>query len=170
MLSTLFFVDDNLPCMHIRQAQFPLDIPAIVTLVREYAAWLNIDMSFQNFEQEMLQIESIYSLPKGLFWVVEEADKLVGCVGFKHLDATTAEVKRLYVQPAFRGQQLGEKLMQVLTDTTRQLGYQRLVLDTVPQTAFAQTLYQRMGFAPIAQYYDGPTLATQFFELPLRTS
>jgi putative acetyltransferase len=57
----------------------------------------------------------------------------------------------------------------VLTQTTRQLGYQRLVLDTVPQTVFAQTIYQRMGFTPIAQYYEGPTLATQFFELPLHS-
>jgi putative acetyltransferase len=155
--------------MQIRQAHFPADTLATVALVREYAAWLNIDMGFQNFEQEMAQIESIYSLPQGLFWVVQEAQQLVGCVGFKHLDAATAEVKRLYVQPAFRGQKLGEQLMQVLLDTTRQLGYQRLVLDTVPQTAFAQTLYQRMGFTPIGQYYEGPTLATQFFELPLRT-
>jgi putative acetyltransferase len=155
--------------MQIRQAHFPADSQAIVVLVREYAAWLNINMSFQNFEQEMAQLESIYSLPKGLFWVVQEGVQLVGCVGFKHLDVATAEVKRLYVQPAFRGQKLSEKLMQVLLDTTRRLGYQRLVLDTVPQTAFAQTLYQRMGFTPIAQYYEGPTLATQFFELPLRT-
>jgi putative acetyltransferase len=155
--------------MQIRQAQFPTDTAAIVALVLEYAAWLGIDMGWQNFDQEMAQIESIYSLPKGLFWVVEDGAQLVGCVGFKHLDAATAEVKRLYVQPAFRGQQLGDQLMQVLTQTTRQLGYQRLVLDTVPQTVFAQTIYQRMGFTPIAQYYDGPTLATQFFELPLHS-
>jgi putative acetyltransferase len=153
--------------MQVRQAQFPADTQAIVALVREYAAWLGIDMGWQNFEQEMAQIESIYSLPKGLLWVVQDGAQLVGCVGFKHHDAATAEVKRLYVQPAFRGQQLGEKLMLVLTDTARELGYQRLVLDTVPQTVFAQSIYQRIGFTPIAQYYEGPTLATQFFELPL---
>jgi putative acetyltransferase len=155
--------------MQVRQALFPADTQAVVTLVREYAAWLNIDMSFQNFEQEMAQIGSIYSLPGGLFWVVQAGTQLVGCVGFKHLDTATAEVKRLYVQPAFRGHKLGEQLMQVLTDTARQLGYQRLVLDTVPQTVFAQSIYQRMGFTPIAQYYDGPTLATQFFEVPLHS-
>jgi putative acetyltransferase len=164
-----FCAGDKLRHMLIRQAQFPEDSQAIVGLVREYAAWLAIDMSFQNFEQEMALIGSTYSLPKGLFWVVEVGAKLVGCVGFKHLDTTTAEVKRLYVQPAFRGQQLGEQLMLLLTEATRQLGYQRLVLDTVPQTVFAQGIYQRMGFTPIAQYYAGPTLATQFFELPLHS-
>jgi putative acetyltransferase len=153
--------------MHIREAQFPSDQTTLVALIREYAVWLNIDMSFQDFDNEMAQIDNKYSLPNGMLWVVQEAERLVGCVGFKHLDNTTAEVKRLYVQPAFRGQQLGDKLMQVVVDTTRKLGYQRLVLDTVPQTVAAQALYLRMGFTPIAPYYDGPTLATDFFELLL---
>jgi putative acetyltransferase len=153
--------------MHIRQATFPADQTALVALIREYTAWLNIDMSFQNFDDEMAHIDTKYSLPNGLFWVVEEAGRLVAGVGFKHFDSTTAEVKRLYVQPAFRGQQLGDQLMRIVVDTTRQRGYQRLVLDTVPQTVAAQGLYQRMGFSPIAPYYDGPTLATQFFELRL---
>jgi putative acetyltransferase len=151
--------------MHIREAQFPSDQAALVALIREYAAWLNIDMSFQDFDNEMAQIDSKYSMPNGMLWVAQEAETLIGCVGFKHLDSATAEVKRLYVQPAFRGQQLGDKLMQIVVDTTRQLGYQRLVLDTVPQTVAAQALYLRMGFKPIAPYYTGPTLATDFFEL-----
>jgi putative acetyltransferase len=153
--------------MHIRQAQFPSDQAALVALIREYAAWLNVDMCLQNFNEEMAQINSKYSLPNGVFWVVENAGQLVGGVGFKHLDSTTAEAKRLYVQPAFRGQQLGDKLMQMVIDTTRRLGYQRLVLDTVPQTAASHGLYLRLGFAPTAPYYDGPTLATDFFELRL---
>ncbi len=156
--------------MLIREAQFPSDQAALVALIREYAAWLNIDMSFQDFDNEMAQIDSKYSTPNGLLWVVQEADQLVGCVGFKHLDSTTAEVKRLYVQSAFRGQQLGEQLMRIVVDTTRQLGYQRLVLDTVPKTVAAQALYLRMGFTRIAPYYTGPTLATDFFELKLPLS
>jgi putative acetyltransferase len=156
--------------MHIRQAQFPADQAAIVALIREYAAWLAIDMGFQDFDNEMAQIDSKYSLPSGMLWVVQEAERLVGCVGFKHLDSTTAEVKRLYVRPAFRGQQLGDKLMQMVIGTTRQLGYQRLVLDTVPQTAGSHVVYQRLGFTPIASYYSSPTLATHFFALQLQSA
>jgi putative acetyltransferase len=131
--------------MHIREAQFPDDQAALVALIREYATWLSIDMSFQNFDEEMAQID----------------------VGFKRLDDTTAEVKRLYVQPAYRGQQWGYRLMEAVLGTTRQLGYQRLVLDTVPQTIDAQRMYVRMGFKPIPPYYSGLTLATDFFELRL---
>lgn len=153
--------------MHIREAQFPSDQEQLVALIREYAAWLNIDMSFQNFDAEMAQIDAQYSLPKGLLWVAQSDDKLVGCVGLKHLDPATAEVKRLYVQPVFRGQQLGDKLMDTVVAKAHQLGYRRLVLDTVPQTVAAQGIYLRMGFKPIPPYYSGPTLATDFFELVL---
>ena len=153
--------------MHIHEAQFPDDQAALVALIREYAAWLNIDMSFQNFDEEMAQIDTEYSLPKGLLWTLQDGVKLVGCVGFKQLDDSTAEVKRLYVQPAYRGQRWGYELMQMVLGTTRQLGYQRLVLDTVPQTVDAQGLYVRMGFKPIPPYYSGLTLATDFFELRL---
>jgi putative acetyltransferase len=152
---------------YVREAQFPSDQAALVALIREYATWLNIDMSFQNFDEEMAQIDVAYSLPKGLLWALQDGDKLVGCVGFKRLDDTTAEVKRLYVQPAYRGQQWGYRLMEAVLGTTRQLGYQRLVLDTVPQTIDAQRMYVRMGFKPIPPYYSGLTLATDFFELRL---
>ncbi len=153
--------------MHIREAQFPSDQAQLVALIREYAAWLHIDMSFQNFDAEMAQIDAQYSLPKGLLWVAQSADTLIGCIGFKHLDPATAEVKRLYVQPAFRGQQLGDKLMATVVAKARQLGYSRLVLDTVPQTVAAQGIYLRTGFTRIPPYYTGPTLATDFFELVL---
>ena len=153
--------------MHIREAQFPSDQKAVVAIIREYAAWLDIDMGFQNFDEEMAHIDSKYRLPSGLLWVVQNGENLVGCIGFRHLDDGAAEVKRLYVQPAFRGQQLGGKLLRTVIDTTRRLGYERLVLDTVPQTAASHGLYQHFGFRRIAPYYDGPTLATAFFELKL---
>ncbi len=151
----------------LRPAQLPQDHDALVALIQAYVAWLDMDMSFQNFDDEMAQFDSIYSLPHGMFWVAQAAGILVGCVAFKHLDERTAEVKRLYVQPAFRGQRLGDQLMQLLVEKTRQLGYQRLVLDTVPKTVAAQAIYLRMGFKPIAPYYSGHTLATAFFELAL---
>lgn len=153
--------------MHIRQVQFPSDQTNVVALIREYASWLNIDMGFQNFDEEMAQIDSKYSLPQGMLWVVQQSENLVGCIGYRHFSSDTAEIKRLYVQPAFRGQQLGNALLATAIGTTRQLGYERLVLDTVPQTAASHGLYQHFGFRRIAPYYDGPTLATAFFELKL---
>jgi putative acetyltransferase len=56
--------------MHIREAQFPSDQTTLVALICEYAVWLNIDMSFQDFDNEMAQIDNKYSLPNGMLWVV----------------------------------------------------------------------------------------------------
>lgn len=92
---------------------------------------------------------------------------IAGCVGLLRHDAGTAEVKRLYVRPGFRGQQLGEKLVTTLMARARQLGYARLILDAVPQTAVAQHLYRAMGFEEIGPYYPNPVPGTKFFALSL---
>jgi putative acetyltransferase len=153
--------------MQIRIADFPSDTHALKALINEYVAWLDIDMGFQDFDDEMAQLDTKYSLPNGQFWLALQHGQLVACIGFRRLDHNTAEVKRLYVQPAYRGQQIGEKLLRSVIKTTSGLGYKQLVLDTVPKTAGSHKLYLQLGFKPIAPYASGPTLATGFFGLTL---
>jgi carbonic anhydrase len=62
---------------------------------------------------------------------------------------------------------LGEQLMQALMGKAKSLGYAKLVLDSVPQTAFAQVLYERMGFTETTPYYANPVAGTRFLELVL---
>lgn len=46
----------------------------------------------------------------------------------------------------------------------------RLILDTVPQTVYAQKLYEAMGFQQIAPYYANPVPGTKFYQLALTAS
>lgn len=87
--------------MHIREAQFPSDQKAVVAIIREYAAWLDIDMGFQNFDEEMAHIDSKYCLPSGSLWVVQNGENLVGCIGFRHLDDGAAESSACTCNPLF---------------------------------------------------------------------
>ena len=82
--------------------------------------------------------------------MAQENHEIAGCVGPLRHTASTAEVKRLYVRPAFRG---------------LQLGYKRLILDAAPQTTVAQQLYRTIGFQEIAPYYANPVPGTKFFAL-----
>ncbi|WP_295765993.1 GNAT family N-acetyltransferase [Undibacterium sp.] len=150
--------------MLIRAAVFPADTVALRALIGEYIAWLDMDLSYRGFQQEMKAFEEIFTRPSGMFLAADSGAGLVGCVGLKRYTTATAEVKRMYVRPGFRGQQLGRKLLERLIATARGLGYQRLILDAVPQTLHAQELYRAMGFTEIAAYYEQPVVGTKFFE------
>lgn len=153
--------------MPIRTASFPADSAALQSLIREYVAWLDMDLSYRGFAEEMACFEQRFTLPSGLFLIADPAQTMAGCVGLLQHGQHTAEVKRLYVRPAFRGQRLGEKLIVALIERARQLGVRRLILDAVPQTTVAQQLYERLGFQETAAYYANPVPGTRFFALAL---
>lgn len=153
--------------MQIDLAVLPDDGNELKKVIGEYIAWLDMDLSYRGFADEMARFDRLFTLPSGLFLIAREAGQIAGCVGLLRHDETTAEVKRLYVRPTFRGRQLGEALIGRLIGQARQLGFHRLILDAVPQTTVAQVLYERLGFTEIAPYYANPVAGTRFFSLPL---
>lgn len=147
----------------IKDVIFPTDAEALNSLIREYVAWLDIDLSYQDFEGEMGEIESLFTLPNGLYTLAIINSKVAGGVGFKHMDAETAEVKRLYVRPEYQGCALGRALMTNLLKKLTGLGYKKVVLDAVPPTVHAKLLYESMGFYEIPPYFNNPTPNTKFY-------
>jgi ribosomal protein S18 acetylase RimI-like enzyme len=137
-------------------------------LVEEYASSLNLDLSFQNFAQELEHFESEYSPPSGAFLLAREEDSFVGCVGLRKVSDTVGEIKRLYVAPTARGLGLGEALARGIVDEGKKRKYTRLVLDTLPSMLAARSLYQALGFKPVAPYRYNPVPGTAFLELQLR--
>ena len=57
--------------------------------------------------------------------------------------------------------------MQGIVDEGRKLKYARLVLDTAPSKLAARSLYQALGFKPVAPYRYNPVAGTAFLELEL---
>lgn len=148
----------------IKQVEFPNDSQTLRDLIYEYAAWLDIDLSYQDFDAEMASLEQLFTLPSGLYTFALVDGKVAGGVGFRRIDKQTAEVKRLYVRAQYQGLGLGRLLMSNLLVLVKAQGYQRIVLDAVPPTQHAQVLYQQMGFTEIAPYFHNPTPNTKFFE------
>lgn len=153
--------------MLIQEAVFPADSERLKAVITEYVRWLDMDLSYRGFAAEMAQFDAIFTLPSGLFLMAIEGDEIAGCVGLLRHSATTAEVKRLYVRPAFRGLSLGDKLIAALIARATALGFERLILDAVPQTVVAQGLYRAVGFEETAPYYANPVPGTKFFALTL---
>jgi putative acetyltransferase len=136
-------------------------------LIEEYAASLDVDLSFQNLDRELAHLESEYAAPTGAFLLAEENGDYVGCVGVRQLAADTGEIKRLYVRPSLRKRGVGRLLVTRIVAAAKALGYMQLRLDTLPHMEEAQSLYTSSGFKPIVPYRFNPVPGTVFLELTL---
>ncbi len=137
-------------------------------LIEEYAASLNLDLSFQNFAHELEHLTSEYAPPTGAFLLAEEKGVYLGCVGVRQFSDGIGEIKRLYVIPSARGRGVGRLLAEGVVAAAKQIGYTRLLLDTLPSMKEAQSLYVSLGFKPTAAYRFNPVPGTAFLELELR--
>jgi putative acetyltransferase len=94
------------PTVRITEAR-PEDMPRVRELFIEYQKWLDIDLCFQDFEQELKTLPGKYAPPRGLILLAFVGDSLIGCVGIRPRTEDEAELKRLYVQPPFQGCGIG---------------------------------------------------------------
>jgi GNAT superfamily N-acetyltransferase len=94
--------------------------------------------------------------PHGAFVVVYAAGRPVAGGGVKRLDEHVAEIKRMYVVPHARGQGHARRLLAALEDAARDLGYERVRLDTGPRQPHARALYASAGYAEIPDYNANP--------------
>jgi len=153
----------------IIRAQSVEDIEHARTLFKEYAAWLEIDLCFQNFEKELAELPGEYAPPNGRLFLASKDTEIAGCVAMRQIGEGTCEIKRLFVRPKFRGQGLGRKLAEAMIREAKQLGYARMRLDTLPpKMNDAIALYRSLGFVEIEPYYNNPVPGATFMELKLR--
>ncbi|HWJ80626.1 MAG TPA: helix-turn-helix domain-containing GNAT family N-acetyltransferase [Nocardioides sp.] len=78
-------------------------------------------------------------------------------------DATTAEIKRMWVHPDWRGAGLGSRMLRHLEDLAREHGSTRVVLDTNGVLTEAIAMYERAGYEQIDRYPGSDPHATHFF-------
>lgn len=145
-----------LEIIHITNKSTPEEMEQVKGLFREYAAWLSVDLSFQRFEEEMLTLPDNYSAPEGALFLAKVDGHPAGCVAVRRFDNTTCEMKRLFVRDAYKGHGVGKALAAKAIEAGRDLGYQRMLLDTLAHMRPAIELYTALGFQPIAAYYDNP--------------
>lgn len=89
---------------------------------------------------------------EGAFLVAYDGDTPVGCGAVRRLDASTAELKRMYVAPSHRGRGVGRRIVGALEDEARALGVSRMVLETGSRLDRAIAMYTGLGYAPIPLY------------------
>jgi putative acetyltransferase len=194
-----WWFDDNLAAMstlRIAPADRDPALKLVSVLFREYAQSLGVDLSFQNFDNELAALPGEYAPPDGRIFLAlfDEHDApltdrvgesewrrpatplasfsptvrvMAGCIALRRIDDETGEMKRLYVRRQFRGQGIGRQLAAAVIEAAREIGYRQIRLDTLPQMSEAQVLYGSLGFHEIPAYRYNPVPGTRYFELAL---
>jgi len=134
---------------------------------RNYAGWLGVDLSFQHFDEEMASLPGAYAPPRGRLFYAENNGRAAGCVGVRPFSEGVCELKRLYVDPEQRGFGIGRDLALAAIRSAKELGYRKILLDTLPAMRIAVKLYRELGFRDAPAYYQTPIEGTMFLALDL---
>ena len=149
-------------------AESATDLDTVRKLLLEYWENRNLELYVFNFDRELAGLPGDYAPPDGRLFLAYWDNEPAGCVALRKLEPDICEMKRLYLQPKFRGKRIGRILAEFIINEGRGLGYKRMRLDTIQtnmQEAIA--LYRQLGFTEIAPYRINPLPGVVFMELVL---
>jgi GNAT superfamily N-acetyltransferase len=95
-----------------------------------------------------------FAPPQGLFLVAYAAGLPCACGGIRTYESGVAEIKKMYVTPAFRGQGLGHRILAELEQADQANGAHRFILETGSRNTEALALYVHAGYRPIPAYRE----------------
>jgi GNAT superfamily N-acetyltransferase len=169
----------------VNEAEFPRDIEKVTALFTAYAKSLEIDLSFQKFDEELSSLPGKYSaMSKGVIFLAYNADtfidsflrqatgekqgQVLGCAALRAFNTpNSCELKRLYTIPEARGQGTGRRLLEAVIQKAKDLGYTEMLLDTLSSMTAARKMYADYGFEECEKYYDTTIEGTAFMRLKL---
>jgi putative acetyltransferase len=161
----------NKPGISLATPVLEAELKATSDIFREYALNLGFDLCFQDFEGEIANLPGDYAAPRGALLLAKVDGAVAGCCALRPLDSSdyvnAAEMKRLYVRPAFRGLGLGRQLAETILDEARMCGYNRVLLDTLDDMEIARAMYEELGFKEIPPYYHNPLAGAHYLKVDL---
>lgn len=138
-----------------------------ISLFQEYANSLSISLAFQNFDEELNIINSMYGSPTGCLLLVYDNELPVACAAYRKIGEDICELKRMYIKPNYRRKGIGQEIMNILCTRSKLNGYRLMRLDTLDTMTPAIKLYSNNGFYTIEAYYHNPNEGVVYMEKSL---
>jgi GNAT superfamily N-acetyltransferase len=134
-------------------------------LIGEYLSWVAGVAAEQHslvFDTEAMLASDIgdrgkFYAPNGRFYLLRDEQAFVGVGALQRIDATTAEIQRMYVQPPWRGHGAARLLLDRLLDDARAIGCDVVWLESLKSLAPAHALYRSVGFVEVPPHDDNVT-------------
>jgi GNAT superfamily N-acetyltransferase len=90
--------------------------------------------------------------PRGTFLVAEVDGVPAACGAWRMHDDGVVEIKRVYVEPAFRRRGLAQLIMSALEESAARAGHRAVLLNTGLRQPEALALYARLGYRDVPGY------------------
>lgn len=159
----------------VRTAVTEADVASFAKMSLQYAVELNnlgVDLSFQNFEQEIASLPGDFAPPDGVILLASVSStssdrKDIGAVALRPLTprhiygpvkadtdwtVRTCEMKRLHVLSEWQCCGAGRMLAESAITAAQHIGYKRMVLDSLDRLQGANKLYEKLAFERYASY------------------
>jgi len=160
----------------LRRVNWSTELETVRRLFREYRNWLSdhavpppssdapVPAGLTQFDRIISELPGVYGPPRGDVILAWNHSDIVACGALREWEPNVGEIKRIHVRPDHRGPGFGPILTSALLDRARELGYDRVRVDTLSSMVAAIQFYQEMGFKPIPAYWAHPAPGALFFE------
>lgn len=156
----------------VREAVGAEDVATVRRLLQGYGDYLAANpagaanICIEGYAEELERLQELYFV-----LLLAEVDGVAaGCVALRRVakDESGCEMKRLWVDGAFRGLGLGRRLVEEVVLWAKRLGWKTMYLDTVPAAMpEANRLYAAVGFERTERFNENPLAGVVFFRLSL---
>ncbi len=148
----------------IYQTQGKEDLESVRELFFEFLTWA-IEKSKELYNEDidinkmvnnsMSEIDKgVFSPPHGCLMLAKEREQVAGIACIKKIRDGVCEIKRIYVRPGYRGKKIGQKLLDQLIQSAKEIGYSKILLDSARFMKEAHSLYQSAGFKEVEIYSE----------------
>ncbi|KAA3636254.1 MAG: GNAT family N-acetyltransferase [Calditrichaeota bacterium] len=121
-------------------------LSAVRLLFKEYAEWMDHDLCFEGFADELENLPGEYAPPDGFLLLAFIDETPVGCIALRRFDEETCEMKRLWVNDKYRNLKIGVRLIEEFLLRAAKLDYRHVRLETTPKMTKAIDLYRSFKF------------------------
>jgi putative acetyltransferase len=167
---------DNYTDTTIRSVDWRKDFDAVRRYFQEYRQWIadhrdpsatGISVGLDSIDQQIAKLPGEYGPPHGEVILAFMKEEPVACDALRELEPKLGEVKRIYIRADHRGVEFGLRLTGAILNRARELGYERVRVDTLSTMTAAKQFYKELGFKPIPAYWSHPAPGALFFECEL---
>ena len=151
----------RIPIIEVREAELPGDLEVVRKLWFDYLTWGNNEMQARHgvhphtpsetVEQDIASIDK-FQPPSGCLALAFKDGQACGIGCLRRIGDGIGEIKRMYVDPSFRGSGAGRAILEKLLITAHHAGYGKVRLDSTRFMTAAHALYRSFGFKDIEAY------------------